>query len=51
MDNHSVLYERIKRLYDSGRITKEKVAMFTAKGAITPEEYEEITGEPYKEGK
>jgi len=50
MDNHSVLYERIKRLYDGGRITKEKVAMFTSKGAITAAEYEEITGEPYKEG-
>ena len=45
---HSKLFEQIKKYYDLGLYTKEQVAMFVEKGKITPEEYEEITGEPYE---
>lgn len=37
----------VKRYYDSGRYTKENVKVFVAAGKITPEQYEEITGDPY----
>ena len=41
----SILAQSINRLYKAGRLTKEQVADRVAKGSITPEEYEEITGE------
>ena len=45
MNEHSKYYERIKRLYDAGRINDLEV--FVRDGLITAEEYEEICGEPY----
>lgn len=40
-------YERVKMYYDNGWATKEQVAIYVEYGKITPEEYEQITGEPY----
>ncbi len=40
-------FERIKRFYDRGLWSKEAVGLAVEKGRITPEQYEEITGEPY----
>lgn len=40
-------YKTVKNFYDSGLYTKDQVAVFVAKGKITPEQYEEITGEAY----
>lgn len=51
MANHSRMYETVKRYYDLGYYDKDDVAKFVAKGKITPEEYELITGEPYAKGK
>ena len=42
-------YKKIKKWYDMGIYSKERVADMVAKGQITPEEYEKITGEPYAE--
>lgn len=39
---HSVLFERLKRLYDNKEITKEKLIYFKDKGALTLDEYNEI---------
>ena len=47
---HSKNYEKIKDYYDSGLWNKARVrAVVGKKNGITPEEYEEITGEPYGE--
>lgn len=43
----SEFFERIKALYDKGRIANLKV--FVQNGMITPEEYSEICGEPYED--
>ncbi|MGG1042585.1 XkdX family protein [Bacillus velezensis] len=37
----------IKGFYETGRWTKKQVYDVVAVGRITPEQYEEITGEPY----
>jgi uncharacterized XkdX family phage protein len=37
----------VKRYYDKGYYTKDDVKVFVRAGKITPEQYEEITGEPY----
>lgn len=37
----------IKRNYDRGLWNKQMVKMAVLKGVITPEQYEEITGEAY----
>lgn len=37
----------IKRNYERGLWTKQMVAIAVKKGVITPEQYEEIVGEPY----
>jgi uncharacterized XkdX family phage protein len=42
-------FDTVKNYYDSGLYTKEQVAVFVAKGKITLEQYEQITGEEYKE--
>jgi len=42
------MFERIKRLYDEGSLSKAGVANAVKRGWITPEQYEEITGEKYK---
>ena len=43
-----VLVNSLKRLYEADRLTKEQVAERVAKGTISKEEYEEITGEVYE---
>ena len=43
------MYARIKRLYDTGKLTKDGVRNAVIKGWITAEQYEEITGEAYDE--
>jgi uncharacterized XkdX family phage protein len=40
-------YETIKRNYDRGLWNKELVRKAVRTGFITPEQYEEITGEKY----
>lgn len=42
------MYRRVKRLYDLGLYTTEQVKDFADRGKITPEQYEEITGEKYE---
>jgi uncharacterized XkdX family phage protein len=42
-------YEICKRYYDQGIYTDDDLKKFVAKGKLTPEEYEEITGKKYKE--
>ena len=39
----------VKYYYNVGYYTKEQVAVFVQKGKITPQQYEEIVGEPYPE--
>lgn len=39
--------EKIAKWYKQGLWTKEMVANAVAKGKLTPEDYEDITGEPY----
>lgn len=40
-------FARVKKYYDMGIYSKEDVAVFVETGKITPEQYEEITGDPY----
>ena len=49
MNKHSKMYDDIKKWYDDHFWSKKKVRNAVAKGKITEEEYEEITGEPYEE--
>lgn len=50
---HSPKYATVKKHYDDGKWNKKKVhdAVTNPKSNpwITPEEYEEITGDPYEE--
>ena len=46
---HSKYFEKIKKYYEDKFWTKKMVNNAVVKGKITPEEYEEITGEPYQE--
>ena len=41
-------FEIIKRNFDRGLWTKQMVAVAVKKGVITPEQYQEITGEDYQ---
>lgn len=41
------MYKTIKRNYERGLWTKQMVAIAVKKGVITPEQYQEITGEVY----
>lgn len=41
------MFEKIKKFYNMGLWTKEQVRSAVDKGAITPEEYKEITGEEH----
>lgn len=45
-----ILIESLKRLYTKGSLTEEQVAERVAKGSISAEEYEYITGEKYPDG-
>jgi uncharacterized XkdX family phage protein len=40
-------YAVIKRYYERGYYTNDDVKIFVQVGKITPEQYQEITGEPY----
>ena len=40
-------FETIKRNYDRKLWNAQMVALAVTKGVITPEQYKEITGEPY----
>lgn len=42
-------YQKYKDRYERGGCTKEQLQRLTELGALTPEEYELITGEPYEE--
>lgn len=44
---HSEKYEKVKRYYDRGLWSIERVHKAVEKGWITAEEYKEITGEDY----
>ena len=41
-------FDRIKYFYNAGLWNKQMVKMAVRKGVITPEQYEEITGESYE---
>jgi hypothetical protein len=41
------MFEIIKRNFERGLWTKQMVTIAVKKGVITPEQYEEITGEVY----
>ncbi|MCM3763437.1 XkdX family protein [Neobacillus niacini] len=41
------MFETLHRLYNEGRLSKEGVANAVSKGWISPDQYYEITGEPY----
>lgn len=43
------MFKKIKRWYQQGLWTKHMVAQAVEKGVLTPEQYKEITGEPYTE--
>lgn len=45
---HSVKYEQVKEWYDFGQWGIERVRNAVVKYWITPEEFEEITGEEYQ---
>lgn len=41
------LVESLKRLFESGKLTKEQIAERVGKGSITKDDYTYITGEAY----
>ena len=45
---HSKLFEKYKARYERGGCTKEQLRRLVALSALTPKEYEEITGEAYE---
>ena len=45
----SKMYEKIKKYYDTGLWSEERVRNMVIKGIITEEEFYEITGEFYNE--
>lgn len=47
MNEHSERFWEIKEWYDTGKWKKKAVRNAVARGWITAEEYEEITGEVY----
>lgn len=46
---HSSNYEKVKYYYDKGLWSIDRVHNAVIKGWITPEEFEEITGQHYEE--
>lgn len=42
------MFEKIKKWYHQGLWGKVQVKKAVEKGVITPEQYEEIVGEPYE---
>ena len=45
----SKMYEKVKKYYDTGLWSEERVRNMVIKGIITEEEFYEITGEFYNE--
>ena len=45
----TIMFERIKTWYEKGMWTKRMERDAVRKGKITPQQYEEITGEVYNE--
>ena len=45
----SKMYEKIKKYYDTGLWSEERVRNMVIKGIITEEEYASIVGKEYKE--
>lgn len=45
---NQTLLDSLKRLYKSGRLTKDQIKARVVKGTIDAAEYEEITGEIYE---
>ena len=43
------MFDKILKFFKLKLYTKKQVADFVRKGVITPEQYEQITGEPYAE--
>lgn len=43
------MFDIVKKNYEKGLWTKEMVKVAVKKGAITTQQYEEITGETYTE--
>lgn len=43
------MFEKVRKFYNLGIYKDEQVAAFVEKGKLTAEQYEKITGEPYKE--
>ena len=41
------MFERVKRFYNQGLWSKYQVWAVVSANAITPQQYEEIVGEPY----
>ena len=37
----------VKFSYDNGYLSKERIKYYVARGALTPEEYKDVTGEDY----
>ena len=48
-ETHSPNYEKVKNYYNKGLWSIDRVRNAVVKGWITPEEFEEITGQPYIE--
>lgn len=45
-----MLVESLKRMYKKGTLTKEQISERVAKGSISADEYEYITGEKFSGG-
>jgi uncharacterized XkdX family phage protein len=45
---HSARFETLRARYERGGCTKEQLKRFVQLGALTEEEYTEITGEKYE---
>lgn len=45
---HSPLFEKYEKRYERGGCTKEQLARLVELGALTPDEYKEITGDDYE---
>lgn len=41
------MFDKILKFFKLKLYTKKQIADFVRKGVITPDQYEEITGEPY----
>lgn len=48
MNEHSSMFEKLKARYERNYCTRAQLRRYTELGAITAEEYKEITGEDYE---